>query len=240
LQDPEVSGAARDPQAAPVLSVVEARELDRWASDELGLPGLVLMENAGAAAARAALQLRGARSGAVWVLTGGGNNGGDGWVAARHLTLAGVPVHVLAAVAPAALNGDALVMARAALGLRIPCSVPGDAAAWSAWALAAITRAAVVVDGLLGTGARNAPRGSVRSAIEAFEALRGHAPDVRPSMLALDVPSGLDADTGTPAGAVLTADHTLTFAALKRGLVAPGAERYTGVVEVASIGVPVV
>jgi NAD(P)H-hydrate epimerase len=233
--------AARAPShaPAPVLSVEEARALDRWATVELGLPGLVLMENAGAAAARAALQLRGSRLGAVWILTGGGNNGGDGWVAARHLALAGVPVRILAAVTPAALSGDALVMARAALGLRLPCAVPGDPVAWSAWVDAAAVHAAVVVDALLGTGARGAPRGAVQSAIEAFEGLRGRALDPRPAVLALDVPSGLDADTGVPADAVLTADRTLTFAALKRGLLVPGAARYVGALEVASIGVPV-
>jgi len=224
---------------APVLSVEEARDLDRWANMELGLPGLVLMENAGAAAARVALELRGARDGAVWILTGGGNNGGDGWVAARHVSLAGARVRVLAAVAPAALTGDALVMARAALGIGIPCAVPGDAVAWSAWVEAAATHAAVIVDGLLGTGARGAPRGSVRSAIEAFEALRERATGRRPAVLALDVPSGLDADTGVPADVVLTADHTLTFAARKRGLVVASAAHYVGVLEVAPIGVPV-
>jgi hydroxyethylthiazole kinase-like uncharacterized protein yjeF len=234
-----VSAGAAKHAPSPVLTVEEARELDRWATEVLGLPGLVLMENAGAAAARVALQLRGSRPGAVWILTGGGNNGGDGWVAARHLALAGVPVRVLAAVAPAALCGDALVMARAALGLRIPCAVPEDPGAWSAWGDAAVVHAAVVVDALLGTGARGAPRGAVRSAIDAFEAMRGRPREPRPSVLALDVPSGLDADTGIVADVVLTADHTLTFAALKRGLLVSDADRYVGVLEVASIGVPV-
>jgi NAD(P)H-hydrate epimerase len=78
----------------------------------------------------------------------------------------------------------------------------------------------------------------VRSAIEAFECLRGGQAGARPKDLAHDVPSGLAADTGTPSDVVLTADHTLTFAALKRGLVVPGVERYVGTLAVASIGVP--
>jgi len=197
------------------------------------------MENAGAAAARVALRLRGSRPGAVWFLTGGGNNGGDGWVAARHVALAGVPIRILAAVPPGSLQGDALVMARAALALQLPFEVPGDAAAWSSWAAEAAVQASVVVEALLGTGARGAPRGSVHSAIEAFEALRAGALDARPIVLALDVPAGLDADTGAAGEVVLRADHTVSFAALKRGLVAAGAQRYTGALEVASIGVPV-
>lgn len=221
------------------LTVEEARSLDGWAKTELGLPGAVLMENAGAAAARVALALGQGREGGFWVLTGAGQNGGDGWVAARHLALRGLKVRVLAARAPAELTGDALTMARAALALRIPCAVPEDPVAWSAWCEAAAAHAAVVVDGLLGTGVQGPPRGTVRDAIVAFAALRDLPAARRPRVLALDVPSGLDAGTGEVRDVALRADVTVTFAAAKVGLVSRAARDWVGRLVVASVGVPV-
>ncbi|MEZ6017363.1 MAG: NAD(P)H-hydrate epimerase [Planctomycetota bacterium] len=224
-----------------VLSVAAARALDRWAIEALGLPGLVLMENAGAAAARAAWRLAGERQGEVWVLAGSGNNAGDGWVVARHARCDGRAVRVLCTVSPPDLNGDAAVMARAAAALGVEWERVESRERWSALAARSRDACSVVVDALLGTGAKGAPRAAIASAIEAFEALRNDPDAPRAPVLALDVPSGMNADaTGAKCGGgVLTADHTIAFAALKPALLDPSQARWIGALEVASIGVPV-
>ncbi|MCY2961733.1 MAG: NAD(P)H-hydrate epimerase [Planctomycetota bacterium] len=237
----------------PRLTCAQVRELDRLAIEELGLPGVVLMENAGAGAARLALSgLEPARARRVEIVCGPGNNGGDGWVVARHLANADCAVHVASCVAIEDLRGDAAIHARVArgMGIEITFLSDGDALARSTerWA-----RADLVVDALLGTGARGAPRGLLGAAIAAIEALpilgrpgpgvsgagpSGSADRGRPWILALDVPSGLDADSGARAGACVRADDTATFAAEKIGFAAPGAAAWLGRVHVVDLGVP--
>jgi len=215
------------------LTRAQVRELDRLALEELGLPGVVLMENAGGGAARIALELLAEKSRAnVTIVCGPGNNGGDGWVVARHLANAGHDVHVDTCVDLAALRGDAAIMAGAAQRLGIAISVlrTSDAvgarsATWNASDL--------VVDALLGTGASGAPRGVVGDAVRALAQLeRG------PPILALDLPSGFDADTGPGPGACVRATVTASFAAEKVGFGVLGASRWLGRVQVVDIGVP--
>ncbi len=236
-------------EAAPsrAVSVAELRARERHAIETVGLPGVVLMENAGAGAARLLLERWPAVLSStsapgstevptVFVLTGPGNNGGDGWVLARHLALDGVAVQVLSAVPIARLRGDAAVMARAALAFGVACEEVEDAAAWAAWAEAARGRALVVADALLGTGSGGAARPPALAPIEAFAALRASGRDGAPAVLALDVPSGLDADTGASPGAVLAADMTVTFGLVKRGLL--HAAGLVGDLRVVPIGIP--
>jgi NAD(P)H-hydrate epimerase len=211
----------------------EVRELDRLALAELGLPGVVLMENAGAGAARIALEmLAGNARARVAVVCGPGNNGGDGWVVARHLANAGHDVRVDACVELAALRGDAAIMARAAQALGLNASVlrtRDDVLARSgAWIASDL-----VVDALLGTGATGAPRGVTGDAVRALATL-----EPRPPILALDLPSGFDADAGPGREACVRAAVTATFAAEKVGFAAPGAARHLGRVRVVDIGVP--
>lgn len=224
--------------ARGALRVSDARALDRWALDVLGLPGLVLMENAGGAAARELPRLLAKRPGEVWILAGPGNNGGDGWVVARHSLCAGHAVRVLCTRPPDELVGDAHVMARAALALGVSHTLVREAEPWERAAREACGRAAIVVDALLGTGASGGARGAVRCALESFEALRVERVPGRPLVVALDVPSGLDADVGVPREAVLCADLTVTFAAPKVGLLRPAARRFVGELVVASLGIP--
>lgn len=213
------------------LTCAEVRELDRLAIEEYGLPGVVLMENAGAGAARVALSLlergRGRR---VEIVCGPGNNGGDGWVVARHLANAGCDVHVASCVEPGALRGDAAIHARVAQRMGIAHAVVEDGAA-----LARVDRADLVVDAVLGTGARGAPRGTVLRAIEALARLDAAE---GPRVLALDLPSGFDGDTGLCLGPCVRATATATFAAEKVGFAAPGAAHLLGRVHVVDIGVP--
>ena len=217
----------------PSLTRAQVRDLDRRAIEEFGLPGLVLMENAGRGAAELVVRLW-PGLGPVAIVCGRGNNGGDGFVIARHLELLGRPVRILLAAEPVAITGDAATMLAIASRSGIPI-VPladGDTVAWSDH----LAGAAVVVDALLGTGATGAPRGGVAVAIDAISAWRVATPAGR--VLAVDVPSGLDCNTGKAAGACVRADATATFVAGKTGFAAPGAGAFTGDVHVLGIGAP--
>ncbi len=214
----------------PLPDAEAMRAVDRWAIEERGVPGLELMERAGAGVAACVERLR--PDGPVTVVCGKGNNGGDGLVVARLLRQAGRPVTVVCTAAPQELAGDAA----ANLG-RLPGAGPVrlDGHGWDEGADAAPLGSegedAVIVDALLGTGFAGAPHGAVADAIGAIEA--SAAP-----VVSVDVPSGVDASTGEVAGAVVTASATVTFHAPKPGLwVYPGKGR-AGRVEVLDIGVP--
>ena len=175
--------------------------------------------------------LEGASGKGVAVLCGGGNNGGDGYVVARHLLRVGVPVRVYTAVDPEQLKGDArtnMAIWRTLGGetISIRASEPIAAAA-SDWA-----GCALIVDALLGTGFSGTVRSPLDEIIRIVNALDG------PRVLAIDVPSGLDCDTGRVEGETIRADRTVTFAARKVGFDAPGARQYTGDVVLVDIGVP--
>jgi NAD(P)H-hydrate epimerase len=165
------------------------------------------------------------------VLCGGGNNGGDGYVAARLLHAEGRLTDVLALVPAARLSGDAAAVRAQAAAAGVAIVEVGDAAEVPPLALGP---GDVVVDALLGTGLARAPEGIFADAIAAVAAARDRGARV----VAVDVPSGLSADTGRPLGACVEADRTVTFAFPKRGLVVfPGAA-LAGEVTVADIGIP--
>ena len=209
------------------LSRAEVRGIDVRAADELGLPTLVLMENAGRGAA-AWLRDRVEAPSAVLVVCGPGNNGGDGGVVARHLDAWGYRVRVVWFARPEELRGDAAVqwhvLDRSGIDQE---SQEGEATAESL----RLAEADWVVDALLGTGLSRPVEGHLAAAIEALN--RSRKP-----ILALDLPSGLDADTGRPLGVAVRAEATATFVAPKLGFDAPGAAAYTGEVVVIDIGVP--
>lgn len=215
------------------LTRAQVRDLDRRAIEDYGLPGLVLMENAGRGAAELLVKLW-PDAGPVAIACGRGNNGGDGFVIARHLELLGRSVHVLLAAEPDSIAGDAATMLAVATRSGIP-TVPLAAADEATWR-DHLAGAAVVVDALLGTGAAGPPRGAIATAIAAIAAWRAATPAGR--VLAVDVPSGLDSDTGLAPGACVTADATATFVAPKVGFSAGGAAGFTGAVHVVGIGAP--
>jgi len=216
------------------LTRAEVREIDRLAIEEFGLPGIVLMENAGAGVARLLDGLD--VGGPVVVACGHGNNGGDGFVIARHLEAAGHRVLLLLAAAADAYGGDAAINLRIAerSGLAIVDLAAADEAAWRA----ELATAAWIVDALLGTGAVGPARGSAAVAIGAINAVRQASAGPWPRVLAVDLPSGLDCDTGLAAGACVRADATATFVASKRGFSTAQAAAFTGTVHVVGIGAP--
>jgi NAD(P)H-hydrate epimerase len=205
-----------------------ARELDRRATEELGIPSIVLMENAGRGAADILCRL--GITGQVLICCGRGNNGGDGFVLARHLDLRGYPVKVALWADPATLTGDADTNYHILLRAGIPIEVYLDVKDCKRLA-AECASSAWVVDALLGTGSAGKPRPPIDQVIETINS--SGVP-----VFALDLPSGLDCDTGEPAVPTIRASYTCTFAAIKRGFLAPAAKEYVGEVHVADIGIP--
>ncbi|MBM3990495.1 MAG: NAD(P)H-hydrate epimerase [Planctomycetes bacterium] len=218
------------------LSREDLRALDARAIAELGIPGAVLMENAGRQAAElllAALRQQvfaGRRAPAPWrvaVVCGTGNNGGDGYVLARHVQRAGHCVECWASGPPA--TDEARTNHAIVLRLGIPVRTLSDAESLAS-AAAAWGNFDALVDGLLGTGLRGAPRAEHSAVIAAMNGA------VAPFKLALDLPSGLDCDEGVAAGACFRADLTVTFAARKLGFDGACAAEFLGSVRVADLG----
>jgi NAD(P)H-hydrate epimerase len=213
------------------LSRHEVRDVDRRAIADFGLPGIVLMENAGRNAAALLLQL--GASGPIAIACGKGNNAGDGFVIARHLENMGLMPRLLLAAAPDDYTGDAAINDGVAARSGLPILPLADApqAIWEEQ----LSGTGWIVDALLGTGCTSAARGSIATAIEAINAVRSRG---TARVFAVDLPSGLDCDTGLPLGPCVRADVTGTFVARKRGFDRPESMAFTGRVHVLDIGVP--
>ncbi len=213
------------------MSRDEVRAFDRWAIEQLGLPGVVLMENAGRGCVEVIVQRLGGVAGrTVAILCGTGNNGGDGYVIARGLVNRGATVRLAIAGDPGRIRGDArthLDVWRRMGGAVVPLDLGGDIV-WQVKEL--VIGADLLVDAVFGTGLSGTVREDYQRLIEAVN-------DSGVDVLAVDIPSGLDCDTGLPLGAAVRASCTVTFVAAKQGFANPGSATYTGVIHVASIGV---
>ena len=212
------------------LSRSEVRAVDALAANEFAIPTLILMENAGRGAAEwllSRLEPKDGKQPRVLILCGPGNNGGDGGVVARHLDLGGIAVKVVGFSNPSDLKGDAAVqwsiLEKSGFDLEVLTSAEPLATR--------IAEADWVVDGLLGTGLTRPVEGLLADVIAMVN--RSSKP-----VVALDIPSGLDADTGRPLGIAIKAKATLTFVARKIGFDQPGASEYLGAVSVIGIGAP--
>lgn len=211
------------------LSRAEVRELDRHAIEDLGLPGAVLMENAGRGAAELLLRL-GVHA-PVAICCGKGNNGGDGFVIARHLHNHGISVRLLLFARPGELAGDAAIHFQVAVRLGLPLEVFDQAPPTPEAIMAGLQDCEWVVDALFGTGLAGPVRPPFDLVIDTLNASGRR-------IFAVDIPSGLDCDTGQPLGATIRAERTATFVALKKGFVEPGSRVWTGQVHVIDIGLP--
>jgi NAD(P)H-hydrate epimerase len=217
-----------------VIPLVAAREM-RHAEDRavraLGVSTLLLMENAGRGAAQAVERALGGVTGRrVAVVCGKGQNGGDGFVVARHLACRGAAVTCWLAGQAAQVRGDAATNLETIMRLGLPVTELRDAADLGALRRA-LADADLLVDGLLGTGVRGAATGIVADAIAALNA------SGRP-VCALDLPSGIDADRGVVPGPAVRASFTVTFGLPKLALYQSPAAEHAGRVEVADIGIP--
>jgi NAD(P)H-hydrate epimerase len=208
-----------------MLTRAESRDFDRRAITEFGIPSLVLMENAGRGTVDV-LQALGVR-GPVVVCCGKGNNGGDGLVIARHLANRAIPTRVLLFAPADQLAQDAAVQWHIVQRLRLPAQVwSGD----DVQLQSVLAGAEWIVDALFGTGLRGPMRPPFNRIAELINA------SGKP-VLAVDIPSGLDAETGLPMGATVRATHTITFVAPKVGFQQPAAAAWLGQLHVVDIGV---
>lgn len=214
-----------------IVTASAMRELDRKTIEEVGIPGVVLMENAGRGATNILLRsFPVTQEAPVAVICGGGNNGGDGFVMARLLHEQGIPAQVFLLAAAERISGDAKIHFDVLEKLRVPVQSLAEIGI-----TAKVRRdwkgASCVVDAIFGTGLAREVGGIYRDAI------RGIVASGRP-VLAVDIPSGIDADTGKILGIAVRADCTATFGLPKRGLyIHPGAD-HAGRIECVDIGVP--
>ncbi|MCA9289874.1 MAG: NAD(P)H-hydrate epimerase, partial [Phycisphaerales bacterium] len=202
------------------------RAVDREAIETFGMPGIVLMENAARGLAdhvRDVLDAIDGRRGTVVIACGRGNNGGDGYAAARHLVNAGVAVRVIATGVPRD-GSDAATNARICRHMAIPYLAADDSAAFEG--------AALIIDALYGTGLDRPLEGP-----DAILVKRMNGRGV--PLVAADLPSGMDADTGAALGPTVRATSTVTFVGWKRGFLAPGASALTGDIVTVDIGAPI-
>lgn len=209
-------------------TAAQSRSIDRRAIEEIGIPSLVLMENAGLAVVFSVIRrLERPEGASVAIFCGKGNNGGDGFVVARHLARWGADVRVFLAGRVEDMAGDARLQARIAANMGLPIaeleSVDGVGEA--------LAGAELAVDALLGTGARGEVTGLPGDLIDALNA--SAVP-----VVAVDVPSGLDVDTGQICGRCVRADETVTFGVLKRGLVVYPGAWVAGEITLAPISIP--
>lgn len=205
------------------LTREQSRAVDEWAILELGLTSLVLMENAGRGVVDVLLS-RDKTCRRVLVVCGKGNNGGDGFVIARHLIVRGIECRVVLLVDSGELQGDALANFNILQNLGVSVESPSQintAGADCDW----------IIDAMLGTGAVGEPREPYLSTIEWVNAQST-------KVLAVDLPSGLECDSGEPSAFTVKSDVTCTFHAPKVGFANPLAQEFLGELHVVSIGIP--
>lgn len=213
-----------------LLTAAEMAELDRRTIETVGLPGAVLMENAGRGATRAILARFGRRPVPIAIVCGTGNNGGDGFVIARLLAGLGFRPRTALLGTRERVRGDAAIHLRALLGAGGTVDEVPDGAAFDRWC-GSLGAPELVVDAIFGTGLRSEVTGLPRAAIEWLD--RQSAP-----VVAVDVPSGVDASTGRVLGVAPSCELTVTFAFPKLAHVLPPGCELAGDVRVVDIGIP--
>lgn len=216
-----------------LVTASEMREIDKTAIERYGIPGPVLMENAGRGAAETILTTKpeltyGQK---VAIFSGPGNNGGDGFVIARCLAERGALVAVYLLTSPEKLKGDALTNYKIITHLNIPVIAVHSDQEWAGYQDQAASENVLFIDAIFGTGLKGEVRGVMATVINWLNGLR------KP-VWSVDIPSGLDADTGRPLGTAVKADVTITFGLPKIGqIVSPGPE-FTGSLKIIDIGIP--
>lgn len=228
------------------LSREEVRELDRRAINDFGVPGIVLMENAGRGCAELLMKLNPERK-PVAILCGPGNNGGDGFVIARHLDYQGLKIKLFATGFPMYASSTSTASNNALPGHFSSNAPPPDALtnvtilAHSRVDLLLLSDQSLsetvlksdcwIVDALFGTGLS-------RALAPPFDQLVSIVNASSNPIFAVDIPSGLDCDSGEPLGPIVRATHTATFVAHKRGFLNPESKKWTGEIHVVDIGAP--
>src|SRR5256885_3070128 len=214
-----------------ILNAAQMREADRFTIEEIGIPSLVLMENAGrqvVAAIEAGYEAR--LNGRVAVLCGRGNNGGDGFVVARTLLQRGIDAAVFVIGAVSDVRGDAKTNLDILGRLGVTVVEINDEQSWELH-FSEISQCTLIVDAIFGTGLKTALGGMMETVVA----------DVNASsipIVSIDLPSGLSADTPHVIGDCIDASMTVTLATPKLPLVLPPGEQHAGDVVIADIGIP--
>ncbi len=223
--------------ASPVFTCAEIRDFDRRAIEELEIPGVLLMENAGRVLTETLIDSfrPKRRLSRILILAGPGNNGGDGFVMARQLQRLSFKVDVLAIGKPHSWKGDAEINLRILKNLTDENLCLGffdkeDIDDSLQYFRSSLSRADIIVDAILGTGAHGNPRFPINEIIR--EVNSAHK-----SVFAVDIPSGLNGDTGLASEQTIQARVTCTLAAFKKGFASAGSAVYTGRVILGDIGV---
>ncbi len=214
-----------------LVTADEMKEMDRRTIESFGLPGRVLMENAGLGATRFFLKrFEDIENKKIGVVAGRGNNGGDGFVMARYLAQKGMRVTVYLLSEKQKVKGDAAANLSLLLPLKVPVVEMPDSESFSAH-ITEMRHEAIWIDAILGTGLQSDVKGFFKEIIDFLNQSN------RP-VFAVDIPSGLNSDTGRPCGTCIRADATATFAFAKTGhFLLPGAD-YTGSLNIVDIGIP--
>lgn len=213
-----------------VMTRDQVRAFDAWAVGQMGIPGIVLMENAARGAAEVILHFWPQEK--ICIFCGGGNNGGDGFAIARHLHNHGISVHLAVCADPVKIKGDARINYEICRAMKLPMKIlditcPDGLQGAKKTAMSC----GLLVDALLGTGMQAQLTDAMVKLISILNACG------RP-IAAIDIPSGMDCDTGLPLPVCIEAAATITFAAVKKGfVVCPQSGQAAGRVFVADIGI---
>ena len=214
-----------------IVTSVQMKDIDRRAIRNLGIPGIVLMENAGIRAAQFIIETIAAiHEKEILILCGPGNNGGDGFVIARHLFNRGLLPDVVLIGNSKKVKGDALTNLRVARGMGMQITEIRSEKAWDRYKQN-LALFHVVIDALLGTGIEGAPKGIYKKVIIDINHCGAE-------IISIDIPSGLSGNSCKVEGEAIRADSTITFCCPKIPLIFPPAEEYVGMLEIADISIP--
>ena len=214
-----------------ILTARQAKELDEKLKNKYGISTLVLMENAGRAIADTAVKLvKQHKLTSIAVFCGRGNNGGDGLVAARHLLTKGINVDVFLLGSPQDLKNEAKINYEILKKLKKKISTVQSIEEFKE-IKKRIKRYDLIIDALLGIGLKGEVKGLMREVIEVLNISRI-------PVIAVDIPSGLDARSGKGLGCAIKAAYTVTFIAVKKGLLTKEGSFYSGKVKVCDLGIP--
>lgn len=210
-----------------ILNRNAARSLDKLTIEDYGIPGIVLMENAGLGVVDYFLANK--LQGNVVICCGKGNNAGDGFVIARHLDNHNVSVHVLLFEEPSNMKGDAKINCNITIKSGIPITIIQKEEIHKI--IPFLSKADLIVDALFGTGLQ----GQIRAPFDTIIQLINESNKM---ILSIDIPSGLDCDTGEPLGIAIKAGHTFSMIGFKKGFSNPKAKEYLGKIHIIDIGTP--
>lgn len=217
-----------------ILTAKQIRNIDRLSTEQYGIPGILLMENAGMRVVEALEErFEDLEELTIGIICGKGNNGGDGFVVARQLIQKGTFPFIFLLGSEEDVTGDAKTNLNILKSIGYPPIVIGDVKEWNE-EKAELLDADIIVDAILGTGLTKPVAGLFRAVIDS---LRGDFPGAK--IISIDLPSGLPADSGHPVGPAVKADATVTFTALKPCLVFSPNQENAGDVILADIGNPV-